>query len=153
MTKKRGISNEQVCVLVARDRTKQALSQVVTFGRLDAATLDQVLTSSLKPGVILCTDEEPAFRKYCREQKLQHEKVNPASLGTHGWNYGIKVLGAGRTAMFLNGMPFSNMFGGFIFLGENIRSIQLCIATLFFRNKKQNKQSSLIFERIACFVC
>jgi transposase-like protein len=77
VAKKRGISNEQVCVLVARDRTKQTLSQVVTFGRLDAATLDQALTSYLKPGVILCTDEEPTFRKYCREQKLQHEKVNP----------------------------------------------------------------------------
>jgi transposase-like protein len=77
VAKKRGISNEQVCVLVARDRTKQTLSQVVTFGRLNAATLDQALTSSLKPGVILCTDEEPTFRKYCREHKLQHEKVNP----------------------------------------------------------------------------
>lgn len=77
VAKKRGISNEQVCVLVARDRTKQTLSQVVTFGRLDAATLDHVLTSYLQPGVILCTDEEPTFRKYCRDQKLQHEKVNP----------------------------------------------------------------------------
>ncbi len=53
-------------MLVARDRTKQTFSQVVTFGRLDAATLDQVLTSCLQPGVILCTDEEPTFRKYCR---------------------------------------------------------------------------------------
>ncbi len=75
--KKRGISNEQVCILVARDRMKETVSEVVTFGRMDAATLDQVLTSRLQPGVILCTDEEPTFRKYCREQKLQHEKVNP----------------------------------------------------------------------------
>jgi transposase-like protein len=75
--KKRGISNEQVCILVARDRMKETVSEVVTFGRLSAATLDQVLTSRLQSGVILCTDEEPTFRKYCKDQKLPHEKVNP----------------------------------------------------------------------------
>lgn len=77
VAKKRGISNEQVCVLVARDRTKHTFAQVATFGRLSAATLDQMLTSQLQAGAILCTDEEPTFRKYCREKKIQHEKVNP----------------------------------------------------------------------------
>lgn len=75
--KKRGISDEQVCVLVARDRSKHTVAEVATFGRLSAATLDQLLTSRLQPGVILCTDEEPTFRKYARDQKLPHEKVNP----------------------------------------------------------------------------
>lgn len=75
--KKRGISNEQVCILVARDRTKHTVSEAVKFGRLDSTTLDATLSASLKPGVILCTDEEPTFRKYCREQQLAHEKVNP----------------------------------------------------------------------------
>lgn len=77
VAKQRGISNEQVCVLVARDRTKHTVAEVATFGRLSAATLDQILTSRLHTGVILCTDEEPTFRKYAREQKLPHEKVNP----------------------------------------------------------------------------
>jgi Transposase and inactivated derivatives len=77
VAKKRGISNEQVCVLVARDRTKHTIAEVATFGRLSAATLDQLLTSRLQSGVILCTDEEQTFRKYARDQKLLHEKVNP----------------------------------------------------------------------------
>lgn len=42
------------------------------------------------------------------------------SLGTLGWNHGIKHLGANRTAMFLNGMPFASMVGGVIFLNETI---------------------------------
>ena len=42
------------------------------------------------------------------------------SLGTLGWNHGIKHLGANRTAMFLNGMPFASMVGGVIFLNESI---------------------------------
>lgn len=77
VAKKRGISSEQVCILVARDRTKHTIAEVATFGRLSAATLDQLLTSRLQSGVILCTDEEPTFRKYARDQKFQHEKVNP----------------------------------------------------------------------------
>jgi drug/metabolite transporter (DMT)-like permease len=43
-----------------------------------------------------------------------------SSLGTLGWNYGIKLLGANRTAMFLNGMPFASIVGGIIFLNEKI---------------------------------
>jgi drug/metabolite transporter (DMT)-like permease len=43
-----------------------------------------------------------------------------SSLGTLGWNYGIKLLGANRTAMFLNGMPFASVLGGIIFFHEKI---------------------------------
>lgn len=77
VAKKRGISDEQVCVLVARDRTKHTVAEVVAFGRMSAAILNDVLTKRLQPSVILCTDEEPTFRKYCREQKVQHETVHP----------------------------------------------------------------------------
>ena len=46
-------------------------------------------------------------------------------LGTIGWNYGIKILGAARTAIFLNGLPFASMIGGALILGERIRWIHL----------------------------
>lgn len=75
--KKRGISNEQVCILVARDRIKNTISEVATFGRMAAETFDSIVTSRLGHDVILCTDEEPTFRKYCREHSIRHEKVNP----------------------------------------------------------------------------
>ena len=45
------------------------------------------------------------------------------ALGTLGWNHGIKHLGANRTAMFLNGMPFASMVGGVVFLNEKIAGI------------------------------
>jgi drug/metabolite transporter (DMT)-like permease len=48
-----------------------------------------------------------------------------SSLGTLGWNYGIKLLGANRTAMFLNGMPFASIVGGIIFLNEKIGWIHI----------------------------
>lgn len=71
-----GISREQVCVLVARDRTKETVSEAVTLGRLDTARLDQTISSRLQPGAVFCTDEEPVFRKYCRTHGIPHEKVN-----------------------------------------------------------------------------
>nr|WP_220446505.1 DMT family transporter [Paenibacillus piri] len=43
-----------------------------------------------------------------------------SSLGTLGWNHGIKRLGANRTAMFINAMPFASMVGGILFLNERI---------------------------------
>jgi len=47
------------------------------------------------------------------------------ALGTLGWNHGIKHLGANRTAVFLNGMPFASMVGGVIFLNEKIAGIHI----------------------------
>jgi drug/metabolite transporter (DMT)-like permease len=48
-----------------------------------------------------------------------------SSLGTLGWNHGIKLLGANKTAMFINGMPFASMIGAVLFLHEHIRWIHL----------------------------
>lgn len=48
-----------------------------------------------------------------------------SSLGTLGWNHGIKHLGANRTAMFLNGIPFAGMIGGVIYLDEKIAWIHI----------------------------
>ncbi|WP_202967420.1 DMT family transporter [Paenibacillus beijingensis] len=42
------------------------------------------------------------------------------SLGTLGWSYSIKMLGVSRTAMFLNGLPFTSMIGGYLFLHEKL---------------------------------
>lgn len=47
------------------------------------------------------------------------------ALGTLGWNHGIKHLGANRTAVFLNGMPFASMVGGVVFLNEKIAWIHI----------------------------
>lgn len=46
--------------------------------------------------------------------------LGASALGTIGWNYGIKMLGAARTALFLNGLPFASMVGGAIILHEHI---------------------------------
>ncbi|MET3682890.1 flagellar biosynthesis regulator FlaF [Alkalibacillus flavidus] len=45
--KKRGISNEQVCVLVARDRDKMTFSQTLGMGRLTKEQLDKAIGHKL----------------------------------------------------------------------------------------------------------
>ncbi|WP_374989319.1 IS1595 family transposase (plasmid) [Priestia megaterium] len=68
--KKRGISNEQVCVLVARDRDKMTLSWTLGMGRLTKEQLDNAIGHKFSKGNILCTDSWRAFRTYSNEKGL-----------------------------------------------------------------------------------
>lgn len=65
--KKRGISNEQVCVLVARDRDKTTFSQILGMGRLTKDQLDKAIGHRLSSENILCTDSWHAFKTYAVE--------------------------------------------------------------------------------------
>lgn len=47
------------------------------------------------------------------------------ALGSIWWNSGIKVIGAGRTAMFLNGMPMMSLVFSVLMLGETITWVHL----------------------------
>ncbi|TCP55430.1 EamA domain-containing membrane protein RarD [Tumebacillus sp. BK434] len=42
------------------------------------------------------------------------------ALGAIWWNSGIRLIGAGRTAMFLNGMPIMSLLFSVLLLGESI---------------------------------
>jgi drug/metabolite transporter (DMT)-like permease len=46
-------------------------------------------------------------------------------LGSVGWNYGIRQLGASRTALFLNGMPMASLFFAALFLGEQLKLVHM----------------------------
>jgi drug/metabolite transporter (DMT)-like permease len=47
------------------------------------------------------------------------------ALGSLGWNYGIRQLGASRTAVFLNGMPMASLVFAALFLGEQLQLLHL----------------------------
>jgi len=51
--------------------------------------------------------------------------VFASALGTLGWNYGIRQLGASRTAIFLNGMPLASLLSAALFLGEPLKLVHL----------------------------
>ena len=83
---KRGISNEQVCILVARDRTGQTLDFVTGKGALTKAQLHHCLLPMIDKDVLLVTDGHPAYRAFAMEAGISHQAVNLRA--------GIRVQGA-----------------------------------------------------------
>jgi transposase-like protein len=73
---RRGISHEQVCILVARDRNGRTLDFVTGRGQLTKASLHQCLLPMLDPDILLVTDANAAYRAFAREAGISHEAVN-----------------------------------------------------------------------------
>jgi len=83
---KRGLSNEQVCVLVARDRTGQTLDFVTGKGPVSKAQLRQCLPPVLDADVLLVSDANASYRYFAQEAGISHESVNLSA--------GMRVKGA-----------------------------------------------------------
>jgi len=73
---KRGISNEQMCILVARDRSGQTIDAVTGKGALRKQHLLEHLGPRLERDVLLVTDSHAAYPAFAREAGISHEAVN-----------------------------------------------------------------------------
>lgn len=73
---KRGISKEQICVLVAQDRNGQVISQMAGKGRIKSTDIDRVLGTFIEPSSLLCSDTATNYKKFAKEKGLKHEMVN-----------------------------------------------------------------------------
>ncbi len=83
---KRGISSEQVCILVARSRSGQTHDAVTGRGALTAARLHRHLAPVLHSHALLVTDGHPAYPVFARQAGISHEAVNLQA--------GVRVRGA-----------------------------------------------------------
>lgn len=72
----RGISNEQVCILVARDRTGQTVDFVTGVGPLTKAKLHASLPPVIDRDILLVSDGHPAYPVFAREMGILHAAVN-----------------------------------------------------------------------------
>jgi transposase-like protein/IS1 family transposase len=72
----RGTSKEQVCVLVARDRTGQTLNFVTGRGPVSKAQLRQCLLPALDKDVLLVTDSNSVYRYFARDVDISYESIN-----------------------------------------------------------------------------
>ena len=75
-SKFRGISHEQVCVLVAMDRNGHMLSQKAGMGRITAKQIDAVIGNHISPDSMLCSDYARNYFYYAMLNGLKHETVN-----------------------------------------------------------------------------
>jgi len=70
--KQRGLSKEQVCVLVARDRTGSTTNYMVGRGNISASSVEKYLEPALDKDVFLISDKNHAYQKFSRENKVTH---------------------------------------------------------------------------------
>ncbi|MCQ6264514.1 IS1595 family transposase [Fictibacillus sp. WQ 8-8] len=73
----RGISKEQVCVLVARDRQKQTFSKVLGQGRIVKSKLEQAIGFKVSTTNTLCTDAWRASKPMQKKKELSITRSNP----------------------------------------------------------------------------
>ena len=79
---KRGLSSEQIPVIVARDRNGQTFTR--HLNAVNGAILSSVLSPLIAKGSVLCTDGNPVYLKVSEECGTLHKQLNISK--------GIKVL-------------------------------------------------------------
>lgn len=82
----RGTSFEQVCVLVARDRTGQTLDFITGKGPVTKAQLKRCLPGVIDKDVLLVTDSNASYRYFARDTGVSHKAINLSA--------GVRVRGA-----------------------------------------------------------
>jgi len=73
---KRGISGEQICILIARDRSKQTIDFVTGNGPISKTTLVSCLKPVLDVDALLVSDGNPTYGAFCKAEKVSHEIIN-----------------------------------------------------------------------------
>lgn len=73
---KRGISSEQVCILVTRDRSGNTCDFVTGRGPVTASQLKLHLPPVLASDTLLVTDGNKAYRAFARQTGISHAYVN-----------------------------------------------------------------------------
>jgi transposase-like protein len=74
-TKKRGISDDKVAIIISHDRKDQKHLQVSTRGRVSEEDIKDVLDGKLTEGSILCTDSHPSYKAYAKSSKIEHKTI------------------------------------------------------------------------------
>lgn len=73
---KRGISREQVCVVVARDRNKLTHAQVACLGPVSKVKAHTLLDPHLKGVSALCSDANGTWKAIAGDVKIDHKELN-----------------------------------------------------------------------------
>ena len=97
---KRGISNEQIAVVVTCDRSDNKELRVTTRGRISKKDLDSIFDGKLDEAETLCTDTHRSYTAYAKSIELDHQKFN-VSKGQRVKNKIYHVQNVNNTAMRL----------------------------------------------------
>ncbi len=72
---KRGISNEQVAVIVTADRDTELDLSVATFGRIKKTDIAQAIGQRISQETILCSDSLPSYKGFAIDNEIEHHAI------------------------------------------------------------------------------
>lgn len=73
--KKRGISNEQICVATAMDRQGNLIIELLCKGRMTHQELGRLYSGRIGDNSILCTDSHKSYMQFAIDMNLDHKKI------------------------------------------------------------------------------
>lgn len=85
---KRGISNEQVCIVVAVDTEKQIIAKPVSVGRLETTDAQKLLGGRFSNGTKLVTDSHGAYPSLAKSEKVAHIQIESGKHANGPYNLG-----------------------------------------------------------------
>jgi transposase-like protein len=72
---KRGISNEQVAVIVTADRDTELDLSVARLGRIKKVDIDKAIGQRISKETILCTDSHVSYKGFAIENEIEHHSI------------------------------------------------------------------------------
>lgn len=73
--KKRGISNEQVCMATAIDRKGNIIFEMTNKGRIKTADLERLYKGRLDPDALICTDSHKSYITFAKGDVTEHIRI------------------------------------------------------------------------------
>ena len=75
-SKKRGVSNDQVAVIVTQDRKSGLDLTVATMGRLKKVDIEKAIGNRISPNqTILCSDAHVSYKGFAIDNKIEHHAL------------------------------------------------------------------------------
>lgn len=71
LKKKRGLSKEQISVMVVLDCSRNIISEPVGRGKISDAAIRRLFENKIDSEAIACTDSCRSFKKFARESNLE----------------------------------------------------------------------------------
>jgi len=88
---KRGISNDQVAVIVTQDRKSTLDLRVAKLGRIGKLDIENAIGKRVKKGVtILCSDSHHSYKGFARDKEMEFHPVNASKGERVKGNYHIQ---------------------------------------------------------------
>jgi transposase-like protein len=76
-SKKRGISNDQVAVIVTQDRKSTLDLKVAKLGRIGKLDIEEAIGNRVKKGVtILCSDSHYSYKGFAKDNEMEFHPIN-----------------------------------------------------------------------------